>query len=103
MAVKVERADIWVASLDDRPGALAAKLAALSEAGANLRFALARRSPERPCTALVEDPAGERRSICFFVSPLARSREDSVSERRSVRQCLILSSDCDVFFGYLKE
>jgi len=48
MEFLVEREDVWIATLEDKPGALAAKLAALADAGANLDFVIARRSPDRP-------------------------------------------------------
>jgi hypothetical protein len=48
MEMMVEREDVWVASLEDKPGALGARLAALADAGADLDFVIARRSPERP-------------------------------------------------------
>jgi hypothetical protein len=44
MAMKVGRMDVWAASIQDRPGALAEKLTALAEAGANLSFVIARRT-----------------------------------------------------------
>lgn len=49
----VERAEVWVASMEDKPGGLASKLAALGEAGADLDFVIARRSPEKPGTGVV--------------------------------------------------
>jgi len=48
MDLIVEKQDVWVASLEDKPGALAGKLIALADAGADLDFVIARRSPERP-------------------------------------------------------
>ena len=39
---------VWAASMQDTPGSLANKLAALAEAGADLGFIVARRSPEKP-------------------------------------------------------
>ena len=59
----VETEDVWVASLDDKPGALAAKLSALSDAGADLGFIIVRRSPEKPGTGVM------------FVTPLRGDRE----------------------------
>lgn len=38
MALKVERVDAWAAPLEDKPGSLAAKLAALADAGINLEY-----------------------------------------------------------------
>ena len=45
--MKAQRVDTWAAAIKDKPGALAAKFKALSAAGANLEFVIARRSPER--------------------------------------------------------
>jgi hypothetical protein len=42
--MKSKRVETWAASLEDRPGALAAKLQALAAAGVNLEFIIARRS-----------------------------------------------------------
>jgi hypothetical protein len=63
MELLVERVDVWAASLKDEPGALAAKLAGLAEAGADLEFVVARRSPEKPGTGVV------------FVTPLRGDAE----------------------------
>jgi hypothetical protein len=59
----VEREDVWAASVDDKPGALAAKLSALTDAGADLDFIIVRRAPEKPGTGVV------------FVTPLRGDRE----------------------------
>jgi hypothetical protein len=48
MAVEVSRVDVWTAEIEDRSGGLSEKIEAVSEAGANLEFVIARRSPERP-------------------------------------------------------
>ena len=53
MALKVLKEDVWAASMRDRPGALAEKLAALSKAGADIEFLIARRAPEKPRTGVV--------------------------------------------------
>jgi len=53
MRLNVTRADVWAASIEDRPGALAVKLAALAEAGADLEFVLARGAPELSKTGAV--------------------------------------------------
>ncbi|MBN1629973.1 MAG: amino acid-binding protein [Thermoleophilia bacterium] len=63
MDLLVQREDVWAASVDDKPGELAAKLSALTNAGADLDFIIARRSPENPGTAVV------------FVTPLRGDRE----------------------------
>jgi hypothetical protein len=63
MDLLVEKEDVWAASLDDKAGALAAKLSALTDAGADLDFIIVRRAPERPGTGVV------------FVTPLRADRE----------------------------
>jgi len=59
----IEREDVWAASIEDKPGALSEKLTALAEAGADLDFIVARRSPEKPGTGVV------------FVTPLRGDKE----------------------------
>src|SRR5512137_1453016 len=63
MNVIAEREEVWVASLEDKPGALGNKLAALADVGADLGFIIARRSPEKPGTGVV------------FVTPLRGDKE----------------------------
>jgi hypothetical protein len=63
MNMIAEPEEVWVASLDDKPGALGKKLAALAEAGADLGFIIARRSHEKSRTGVV------------FVTPLRGDRE----------------------------
>lgn len=53
MSLKIDRVDTWAASLEDKPGSLAAKLGALTCAGVNLEFVIARRAPERRNAAVV--------------------------------------------------
>ena len=48
MALKATKADVWVVTLEDRPGGAAGKLEALAKAGANLEMVLARRTAEQP-------------------------------------------------------
>jgi len=63
MKLQIKRIDVWAASIEDRPGALAGKLDALAKADANLEFAIARRAPERPGTGVL------------FVTPVKGSRQ----------------------------
>jgi len=51
--MKAQQVDTWAASMKDKPGTLAAKLKALSAAGANLEFVIARRAPDKPDTGVV--------------------------------------------------
>jgi len=59
----VERVDVWAATIKDKCGGLAVKLAGLREAGADLDFIIARRAPEKPGTG------------ALFVTPLRGDRE----------------------------
>ena len=63
MDLPVEHVDIWAASIQDKPGALATVLAELRESGADLQFIIARRAPEVPGKGVV------------FVTPLQGDRE----------------------------
>ena len=53
MALNVTRVDVWAANIDDRPGGLAEKLAAVAEAGAQLEFVISRRASDKPGTGVV--------------------------------------------------
>ena len=53
MDLIVGRVDVWAASIGDEPGGLAHILAPLRDAGANLDFIIARRSPEKPGRGVV--------------------------------------------------
>jgi len=60
MALHVSRVQVWAAAIEDRPGGTAEKLGALAQAGANLEFAIARRTPEKGGGVLFVAPlAGE--------------------------------------------
>jgi hypothetical protein len=68
MKLNVSRTDTWAATIDDRPGGLADKLAALAAAGANLEFIIARRAPE------------QRGSGVVFVTPLKGAKQVKAAE-----------------------
>jgi hypothetical protein len=67
MNLLVERVDVWAAPIPDKPGALAAVLGVLRDAGANLQFVISRRAPEKQGSAVV------------FVTPLEGDREIGVA------------------------
>ena len=48
MKMQVKAVDMWAAEIEDRPGAMAKKLAALRDAGADVQFVLARRADDTP-------------------------------------------------------
>jgi hypothetical protein len=68
MKLNVNRTDTWAAAIDDRPGGLADKLAALAAAGVNLEFIIARRAPE------------QRGSGVVFVTPLKGAKQIKAAE-----------------------
>ena len=68
MKLDVSRTDTWASTIDDRPGGLADKLAALAAAGANLEFIIARRAPE------------QRGSGVVFVTPLKGAKQVKAAE-----------------------
>lgn len=53
MKLKVTRAQMWKAEIDDRPGGAAAVLDPVAQAGASFEFAFARRAPEMPGRGLL--------------------------------------------------
>lgn len=53
MKLKVTRAEMWKATIDDRPGGAAAVLDPVAQAGANFEFAFARRAAEMPGQGLL--------------------------------------------------
>jgi hypothetical protein len=68
MKLDISRTDTWAATIDDRPGGLSDKLAALAAAGANLEFIIARRAPEL------------RGSGVVFVTPLKGAKQIKAAE-----------------------
>ena len=63
MKYNVNRTEVWAVTIEDRPGGLAAKLAAIADAGANLEFIVSRRTPEQPGKGVV------------FVTPLKGAKQ----------------------------
>jgi hypothetical protein len=53
MSFQVHRLQVWSAEIPDRPGAAAAKLERLTQAGANLEFVITRPHPDKPDTSLI--------------------------------------------------
>ena len=53
MAVEVSKVDVWSGDIEDRCGGLSEKIEAVTEAGADLEFVIARRAPDRPGMGLV--------------------------------------------------
>jgi hypothetical protein len=53
MGFKLERVHIWSGEIADEAGGMAAKLAPLAQAGANLEFIITRRQADKPGTGLL--------------------------------------------------
>jgi hypothetical protein len=53
MPVQIRRVQVWSAEISDRPGAAAAKLAYLNQAGADLEFLFTRPNPVKPGTSIL--------------------------------------------------
>ena len=87
MKLKITREDVWVAGIKDKPGGLAAKLADLTRAGANLAFVIARRESSIPGTGVV------------FVTPLKGSaqlkaaKQAGFAKSKSLHSLRILCGD----------
>jgi hypothetical protein len=82
MKLKVSRTDTWAATIEDRPGGLADKLNALANAGANLKFLIARRAPEQRGRGVV------------FVTPLKGARQIKAAEAAGFQKTESLHSLC---------
>jgi hypothetical protein len=67
MSLAVKRADVWAVTIDDQPGGLAKKLVPLAVAGADLKFVIARRAPDKPGTGVL------------FVTPLSGDAETAAA------------------------
>ena len=68
MAYSVKKVDVWAGEIADRPGGLADKIQALSNAGANLEFLVARRAADKPGTGVV------------FVTPIKGAKQKSAAQ-----------------------
>jgi predicted amino acid-binding ACT domain protein len=68
MAYSIKKVEVWAGEVADRPGGLADKIDALSGAGANLEFVIARRSPDKPGTGVV------------FVTPIKGTKQKRAAE-----------------------
>ena len=59
----VEHVDVWAAPISDKPGGLSSLLKGMREAGADLSFIVARRSPDKPGSGVL------------FITPIHGDRE----------------------------
>jgi hypothetical protein len=68
MAYTIKKVDVWAGEITDRPGGLADKLGALSDAGANFEFLIARRAADKPGTGVV------------FLTPIKGAKQKSAAQ-----------------------
>jgi hypothetical protein len=80
MPYEISKMDVWAGSIEDRPGGLAEKLEALTEAGANLEFLIARRAPDKPGTGVV------------FLSPLKGAKQTKTARGLGLQKAESLRS-----------
>jgi len=80
MALKIANVDVWAATIKDRPGGVAEKLAALSKAGANLAFVIARRQADKPGRGVV------------FVTPIKGGRQIAAAKKAGFKKARSLRS-----------
>ena len=74
MAVTVARMDTWAAGMQDKPGALAEKLAALAEAGVNLEFIVARRDKKKTGVVFVTPIQGAKQAAAAKKAGFAKTK-----------------------------
>ena len=68
MAYSVKKVAVWAGEIADHPGGLAETIQALSNAGANLEFLIARRAADKPGTGVV------------FVTPITGAKQKSAAQ-----------------------
>lgn len=72
MAFEIDKVDVWVAEMSDRPRALMKKLEVLTEAGANLEFVIAR--------------SAKRGKAVVFLAPLKGAAQLRAAEETGFRK-----------------
>jgi hypothetical protein len=80
VALKIATVNVWAATIQDRPGGLAEKLAPLSKAGVNLAFIIARRQADKPGKGVV------------FVTPIQGGKQIAAAKKAGFRRSRSLRS-----------
>jgi hypothetical protein len=73
MALKITKIKIWSTEIKDHPGAAAEKLRVLANAGADLKFVLARRQPDKPGKGIL------------FLSPVQGKKQERAAKSAQIR------------------
>jgi hypothetical protein len=74
MKLDVSREKVWAATIENRPGGLAEKLAPLADAGAGLEFVIARRTGDKGGGGVV------------FVTPISGAKQARVAKKAGFKQ-----------------
>ena len=74
MAMKVSKMIVWVGTIKDEPGGLAEKLTIMADAGAQLEYVLARRTPEKKGKGVV------------FLAPLRGAKQLAAAKKAKLRK-----------------
>jgi hypothetical protein len=82
MKLDISRVNVWAATIEDRPGSLAGKLAALRAAGADLQFVLARRDAKCPGCGVV------------FVTPLTGAKQQAAAKAAGFHKTASMHDVC---------
>jgi hypothetical protein len=82
MTLKVTKAEIWTANIDDRAGGAADRLAPLADAGANFEFVFARRMPESPGKGLMLVTPVKGRKVTAAALAAGFTRADNLAGLR---------------------
>lgn len=80
MTYKIERVDVWVGTMEDKPGGLAGILGPLADAGVNLEFVIARRAAENPGTSVA------------FMTPIKGNRQNRMAKKLGLKRATTLCS-----------
>lgn len=74
MKLNISRVDVWAAGIKDRPGGLAEKLEPLAQAGANLKFVIARRVHKKSKKAVV------------FITPIKGAKQVKAAKKSGLKK-----------------
>lgn len=82
MTLKVSKAEIWSATIEDRTGGAADKVEPLTRAGANFEFFFARRTPEQPGRGILMVAPVKGRKVAAAATAAGFTRAPDISALR---------------------
>lgn len=74
MPYEIERIDVWMGEIEDRPGGLSERLAKLADSGVDLRYGFARRT-EQGKGVFFADPVGAQQARVMRQAGLEKSKD----------------------------